>query len=164
MLQSILKDRKEILDNINLKKEELLKLEKQRMSFANNLTHQIKTFEFIGRSYYLYDNQTDNNFIIFNKFSEDSFRDHAGYFELDYYDILKGSELQESYPVNKFIFIKNEDFENNNFDKISGVKFKEENTYLILVKYDLTNMSRKCVEEVPINERKVLYYVIIHID
>lgn len=164
MLLSILKDRNNILEKIEKKKEELLKLEKERMLFANNLTHQINTLQLVGRSFYFYDTQTDNNFVIKNKFNKDSFRDKDGYFDLDYFDVLKGKELQEYYPQNKFIFIKQENLDNDNFEKLSGIKFKEDNTYLLLVKYDLTNMSRKCVEEIPLKERKILQYIMVQLD
>ena len=164
MLQSILRDREDILNRIENKKNELLELEKQRMSFANNLTHQINTLQLVGRSFYFYDTQTDDNLIVFSKFDKSSFRDKEGYFDLDYFDVLKGSELQEQYSQRKFVFIKQEDLDNDNFEKLAGIKFKEDSTYLILVKYDLNNMTRKCVEEIPMNERKVLHYVMVCLD
>lgn len=164
MLLHILKDRNDILNKIKTKQEELLELEKERVLFANNLTHQINTLQLIGRSFYFYDTQTEDNLIIMGKFDKNSFRDENGYFNLDYFDVLKGSELQRSYSKKRFIFIKQENFDNNNFEKLSGIKFKPDNTYLILVKYDLNNMERSSFEKVPLSERKILHYVMVQID
>jgi hypothetical protein len=164
MIQNIIKDRAIILENIQNKKKELLELEKQRMAFANNLTHQINTFQLVGRSYYLYNQKENNNLVIFSTFNKNSFRDEQGYFDLDYFDILSGKELQVKFNENLFIFIKEDDFNNKNFKKLSILSFNNDKTYLILVKYDLDNTCRKSIEDIPMNERKIIEYIIVSID
>lgn len=164
MLLHILQDRNDILNKIKTKQQELLELEKERVLFSNNLPHQINKLQLIGRSFYFYDTQTDDNLIIMDKFDKNSFRDENGYFNLDYFDILKGSELQNSYSKNKFVFIKQENFNNNDFTKLSGIKFKPDNTYLVLVKYDLNNEDADSFEKTPLNNRKILNYIMVQVN
>lgn len=164
MLNTILSERQKILDSIEEKKFELEELEKSRMVFSNNLTHQISSLELMAKSCYFYNTSKRNNLFVLEKFQKESFRDERGYFDLDYFDLLKGEELRILFPTDTFFFIKKENVDKDNFDNISGIQFKDDKTYLILVKYNLKKITRNEVEEIPMNKRKIEQYILVCLD
>ena len=163
MLQTILNDRKQLLEAIESKKSELQELEKQRMIFSNNLTHQISSLELIGKSCYFYDTSENNNLFVYDKFQKESFRDKQGYFDLDYFDVLTGKELQDLFSSNKYFFIKRENFDKQDFENISGIRFKKDSVYLVLTKYNLEKITRSEVENIAMELRDISQYVLVYL-